>query len=564
MGARSGLSAKTARRRLAAAAASDTYMPPLDRTLGPLAVRWIERQLVHGPGDVEGEKIELDDERVRLLFRAYELNQAGRRLYDRVVISRGKGWAKSELAAMITGLEGLGPARFAGWDASGRPLGRRVKHPLIRCFATEEGQAIDNTYSVVEFMLANGPIARTPGLDVGQTRTFLPGGGKIMPVTARSSSKDGGKGSFGVFDETHLYVLEEHIRMHATERRNLTKRGKLQEPWSLETTTMYAPGEMSVAERSHAHFEKILAGAIRNPRMLFDHRGGPPLEEFDYEDDDELRAALAIAYGDAAAFLDLERMVAEARDPDTDKNDFCRYFLNLPMSRTDRWLAKSTWKARTIDRTWEDIEPGTEVVLGFDGSESDDSTAIVGCTVEETPHVFLVDAWVKDDLDPEWVVPRDDVDQRIHWCMTESGWRIVELAADPPRWYKEIGEWAERYGDVVVTAFRTNLRAFMSRACKKFHAAATNGYLTNDGDELIEQHIANAVKKIYSADGSAYISKDYRHSPRKIDAATAAVIAFDRATEARDSRQSAYDRPDKDVLVIDAPDPEWDDDEEDW
>lgn len=33
----------------------------LDRTLGPVVVGWIERNLVHGPGDVQGEPIELDD-----------------------------------------------------------------------------------------------------------------------------------------------------------------------------------------------------------------------------------------------------------------------------------------------------------------------------------------------------------------------------------------------------------------------------------------------------------------------------------------------------------------------
>lgn len=113
----------------------------LDRTLGPLVVAWIETHLVHGPGDVQGQRIELDDEQVRFLFDCYVIDMNGRRLVRRAVFSRPKGRAKSELAAAIVCVEALGPVRFRGWDHDGRPLGRPVKGPYIPCVATEEGQA---------------------------------------------------------------------------------------------------------------------------------------------------------------------------------------------------------------------------------------------------------------------------------------------------------------------------------------------------------------------------------------------------------------------------------------
>lgn len=108
--------------------------------------------LVHGPGDVQGQPVELDDEQARFILRAYEIDDAGRRVVRRAVFSRPKGRAKSELAAFLACAEGLGPVRFADWGQDGRPLGRPVRSPLVRIAATEEGQAGD-TYQAAMFML---------------------------------------------------------------------------------------------------------------------------------------------------------------------------------------------------------------------------------------------------------------------------------------------------------------------------------------------------------------------------------------------------------------------------
>lgn len=170
----------------------------LDRTLGPVVIKWIEENLCHGPGDVQGQPIEHDDEEVKFIMGCYEIDDHGRRVVRRAVLSRSKGRRKSELAAELVCAEALGPVRFAGWDHNGRPLGMPVTSPIIKVAATEETQA-DNAYSAVEFMLNEGQIASTPGLDVGMTRTLIPGGGKIQPITAKASSKDGGRETFAVF-----------------------------------------------------------------------------------------------------------------------------------------------------------------------------------------------------------------------------------------------------------------------------------------------------------------------------------------------------------------------------
>jgi hypothetical protein len=60
------------------------------------------------------------------------------------------------------------------------------------------------------------------------------------------------------------------------------------------------------------------------------------------------------------------------------------------------------------------------IALGFDGSFTDDATALVGCDIR-TGHLFVIKAWEKPD-GPEakdWEVPREDVDGTVDWAFAE-------------------------------------------------------------------------------------------------------------------------------------------------
>jgi len=177
-------------------------------SLGAQLVEWIETYLVHGPGDVMGDPIVLDDEFYEFIVRAYRLDpDTGRRVYRRAFLSRAKGRAKSELAGMLVCAEALAPVRFAGWDAYGEPVARPVKAPFIRCLATEEGQS-GNTFDNVSSMMANIVEIHGdtyPGIDFGRSaqtssRILLHAQrGEVVPSTASGASKDGGKETFAVF-----------------------------------------------------------------------------------------------------------------------------------------------------------------------------------------------------------------------------------------------------------------------------------------------------------------------------------------------------------------------------
>ncbi|HCQ18212.1 MAG TPA: terminase large subunit, partial [Dermacoccus sp.] len=76
----------------------------------------------------------------------------------------------------------------------------------------------------------------------------------------------------------------------------------------------------------------------------------------------------------------------------------------------DAWLPWGAWDALAAPDVV--VERGSRVVLAFDGSASGDSTALVGCTVSEQPHVFVVGLW-ENPGDPRWRVPRSDVDRAV-------------------------------------------------------------------------------------------------------------------------------------------------------
>jgi len=484
---------------------------------------------VHGPGDVQGQRIELDDERVRFLLKAYRLDDRGRRMVRRGVLSRAKGWAKSEFAAMIAAVEALGPARFAGWDHDGRPMGRPVQAPYIPCIATEEGQA-GNTYSAIEYMLRHGAISRLSmmGLDVGLTRTFVPGGGKIQALSARATSKEGGKETFANFDETHLYVTRELRDLHSTVRRNLGKR-KIAEPWSLETTTMYAPGEGSVSESSHKYAEAIAAGTINDPGFLFDHLQGSLVG--DWDDDDELRDALVEAYGEAADWMDLERLIAEARDPDTEPSDFKRFFLNQPTERTTgKWITDERWRECAALKTR--IPKNVIAAVGVDAALTRDTTARAVAfkkrdgTIHVTTRVWttierrvtalpqLAHVYIPNRIDNDIV--RDEISDDV------AGRYTVRLLFYDKRFFDTQANDLARDGLTVVglEPQDTPAQDAWDLFYKLVHQGPKPG-ISHDGDPVFAAHVSNCVgTKTTRGWKVAKVKAD-----KPIDAVAAAVYA---------------------------------------
>jgi hypothetical protein len=518
------------------------------RSLGWLMLAWYEFFVVHGPGDVQGEPVRHGDEYSGFVADCYALDESGRMLYDSAFLSRPKGCDKSGMGGRFGLGEALGPCRFAGFARGGEvyadpwglgfeyrfepgePMGRPVKVPYIRCMATEEGQT-GLVYDTISFNLSEGPLSEVPGVDAGLTRTLLPGGGEITPSTASSASKDGGKETFVCFDESHLYNSPDLRRMYATVTRNLRKRKLIAGTWYLETTTMFAPGEDSVAESTYRLSEAIEAGKTRRDRLLVDHRWGlcdNPADEA------ELRAAVCEAYGDAMAWNDLDGIIDEFYDPRTHVTDSRRYFLNAETETSDAWIASREWDPCADPLAV--IADGEMVTLGFDGSVNDDATALVVCRVEDGHLELLACVERPEDAAAGWQVDQVAMDAAV--AAAFDRFDVVGFFADPPHWQDYVDRWTAEFGGRLrVRATQahpvewwTNRSSVMVRALERFREAVAAKRLTHDGSTLLRRHVLNARRRTSRA--GITIAKEFPGSMRKIDAAMAAVLAYEARADA--------------------------------
>jgi phage terminase large subunit-like protein len=137
----------------------------------------------------------------------------------------------------------------------------------------------------------------------------------------------------------------------------------------------------------------------------------------------------------------------------------------------------------------------------------------------ERPHLELVQVWQPDAGDQ---VPIGAVEDALREACRR--WEVLEIAADPYRWARSLQILAGE-GLPVLEFPQTTAR--MTPATSAFEQAVLNGRLSHSGDKTLAEHIGNAVIK---DDGrGARLSKPAKHSPRRIDAAVAAVMAYSRA-----------------------------------
>lgn len=201
--------------------------------------------------------------------------------------------------------------------------------------------------------------------------------------------------------------------------------------------------------------------------------------------------------------------------------EFRRAYLNQSREHDARWLPAGAWLARRHPDGLVLPPDGTDITLGFDGSYNNDATALVGCTLDG--HVFKVAVWERPAGAPDtWVVPRDEVDVAVDHAFRR--WNVRFMAVDKSRWASETQLWGERYGTTVVIDVPQS-RSRMVRASAGFYSAVVQGTLTHDGDPDLARHLSNAITR-ETPDG-AYVTKEGRHSPLKIDLAVAAVLAHD-------------------------------------
>jgi len=340
-------------------------------------------------------------------------------------------------------------------------------------------------------------------------------GTSYRALSSEAFSKEGLSPTFVAFDELHAQPNRELFDVMSLAM------GARTEPMLVAITTAGvktdSSGKDSICYDLYNYGVRIVKGEIDDPSFFFAWYEGD--EKLDYRSEEAWKIANP-GYGDICAADDFASAVLR-----TPEAEFKTKRLNIWTSTQTAWLPSGAWET-LIDKE-RTPQTGEEVILAFDGSFSNDSTALVAWFLGgDKPHLMVVGLWERpQDADNTWHVPVAEVEQTIINTARDSRFNVREIVFDPARWQRTFMVLDEEGLPVVSYP---NSAERMVPATQKFYEGVVNQSFTHDGDERLARHLGNCVTKQSSR--GVMVSKS--SSKRKIDAAVASIFGYDRATAA--------------------------------
>lgn len=346
----------------------------------------------------------------------------------------------------------------------------------------------------------------------------LPKAGSVYRVlSAEAYSKEGLNPSATIFDELHAQPSRELFDVMSLA---MGARGRLATLIAITTAGVKADttGQDSIAYNLYQYGQKVARGEVDDPTFFM--AWWEAAAEADHREPTTWQDANP-GFGDICSAEDFESAVRRTPEPEF-RTKRCNQWVSSALG----WLPTGAWDSCIGETSLE----GKDYILGLDGSFSGDATVVTYATIEEVPQVGIVGAWEKDSQihDDTWRVDVLEVEDRIREFVRLNP-NVKEIACDPYRWTRTMQVLAEE-GYPIVEYPSTNARR-MVPACAKFYDAVVDQKLVHDGNPLLARHLSNAVVKIDQL--GPRIVKENRASQRRIDAAVAVVLAFDRATVSR-------------------------------
>jgi hypothetical protein len=590
------------------------YILP-ELTLGWQAVHWIEHNLLADETDEDDNPLpfQLTPEQVRFILWFYAIDESGRFLYRNTIMQRLKGAGKDPLAACIAALEFVGPCRLAGWATrdipeKGLKKGDPVAKPHPRAWVQIAAVALSQTQNTMKLFagLFSKECMATHGIDIGKEVIYAYEGQKmIQAVTSSPKALEGNRPTLVIKNETHHWLENnEGHGMAKVIRRNAAK-AKGGAARSLSITNAYEPGEDSVARQEREAYELIKAGLAENVGIMYDSLEAPKAARLRprFPDEEEgaekrgvapipaevktrllrryLRRVLEAVRGDAW-WLDIPGLIDEILDPQNKASESRRWWFNQITAAEDAWvrpeavdasiskmavesraIAESSARAQ-LEAGWL-VAPDEPIVMFFDGSKSDDSTALVGCRLSDG-YCFVIGIWAKPggSRGDGWLAPRGAVDQRVDEAFKR--FKIVAFWGDPSHtkdetddssyWTGMLDKWMRVYKNYPDGTPRLDpkhwpvksglqkhavnfdmtgaerLKAFIAAAEQTVDDFETLNDIEEfaptfeiDGHPALVTHLKNAIQHFHPAGWGTTLMKDGRDSPRKIDLAVCLVGA---------------------------------------
>ena len=438
----------------------------------------------------------------------------------------------SPFAAALCLFELLGPCRFDHFDRHA-PFGvvaKEMSMPLVQVVAVSESQTANTMRMVRAFCQKKGALARKYDLDPGKTFIETPSGGKLMQMTSSATSMEGGEVSFVVGDELeHWLPAQGGPAMLETIQQNAAKMGGR----FMGTCNAWIPGEQSSGESIFEAWCDQEDGLTRGKtKTLYDARIAPPntvLTDEPEEGQVGLTEALEYVYEDCP-WVNLDSIKEQIWSPEYPESRSIRFFLNRPNAAEASWITLEEWTQ--LRKPGRKVEPGEKIVMFFDGSKSNDHTALVGCCMEDG-HIFKIGHWRPEK--PLNVVNVAAVDAGVRKAF--DTYDVVAFWADVREWESFTRTaWPEDFGDrLIVPAVRRGMSASpiawdMRSHAYQFAEAAETAYteiiqqtFTHDGDSALGEHVSNC--RVNEFKGRWSVKKESPKSSKKIDLAVCMIGA---------------------------------------
>ena len=396
---------------------------------------------------------------------------------------------------------------------------------LYSCAADREQAKL--VFNVVRRMIELDP-ELTALLEVHKSRNEIvnPTTGTIYrALSAEAFTKEGLNPTVVLFDEVHAQPNRELWDVMALAQ------GARREPLLIGITTAGVrtdnSGKDSLCYGLYQYGQQVASGEVDDETFYMAWWAAP--DGADHRDP-AVWAAANPGYGDLVSEEDFASQVKR-----TPEAEFRTKRLNQWVAAKETWLPSGAWDGLTTV----DLPDDATLVLGFDGSFNNDSTALTAVTIPEDdetkPIVAVLGLWERPEgANEDWQVPVLEVEGRIREVCEK--YEVREIACDPARWARSY-QVLEEEGLPVVSFPQSASR--MVPATQRFYEAVVNDQVQHDGNPSLARHLDNcAVKRDQRG---ARLTKETRFTSRKIDLAVAAVMALDRAAWHQANGPANYD-----------------------
>lgn len=495
-------------------------MRNLDRLRsGGEVLAFMAENLVFGPGSYEGQPWRPLPWQAELVQSLYGPRRPdGSRQVDRCLLLTPKGAGKTELAGALAVVE------LCIRASAEVVIAASTWHQVSLLKASADGccsHVNSALSSLVEVTEAEIRLRSTSS--------------RILRVASDAGGNDGLRPTCLVRDEVHEWNTPSRERNHLVLSNGLAKRGGMQ----LDISTVGADRE-SLLGRYDAYCRRVALGEVVDDHLVYVAHSAEGLE-VDLDTDEGVREAIVAANPSARgddAFVNVDEVLRRFRE--IPRPEAKRYFLNIwGDGGSGQWLPEGAWAG--LEDPARTIPDGSPVFVGFDGSATRDSTALVTITAPAPgpvvasqlvtaarPHAALAGCWERPEGIEGWTVPRE----QVHAAVADlfERYDVQRLVYDPWGWWTEAKEWERAFGEDRVIELQTNHGVRFGEACSTFYSAVVNGEITHDGSEVLARHLRNAVPRD-SDQKRTVITKVHKASPKHIDAAVALVLAFYAASE---------------------------------